>query len=155
VRRLVTAVARAPHPFAHVNRPFRNDGRGHQPVIYIFLCYGFEDVAAAGKLSQRPGGPLMTAMQALAVKLLPTTAAVTIRGRNYSTVIDGPALSGTSSSRREDLLSVYIAHAETLEAAIAIGREIAAYQPAATACEIRPVAHIAGGLPAGARLSER
>jgi hypothetical protein len=80
-----------------------------------------ERLAKAGKL-----GP--------ALRLLPTTAATTLRKTAEPLVIDGPF-----AETKEQLLGFYIIDVDDLDAALDVARELAVANPGG-AYEIRPVA---------------
>ena len=112
---------------------------------YAILCYNDEDVvwswskeeddavmARLGVVHQR----LTTAGQlGPAVRLLPTTAATTLRKSNQSPlVIDGPF-----AETKEQLLGFYIIDVTDLDAALDVARQLGVANPTST-YEIRPVA---------------
>lgn len=112
---------------------------------YTILCYNYEDVvgawtkeeddavlarldkvhakvAAAGKL-----GPV--------VRLLPTTAATTLRKTDGEPlVIDGPF-----AETKEQLLGFYVVECADLEEALGIARDLAEANPSIGSYEIRPL----------------
>jgi len=111
-------------------------------MFYALLCYHDEDLvgswtkeqddavlkkrhvainklAAAGKL-----GPV--------VRLMPTTAAVTVRSGDESLVLDGPF-----AETKEQLLGFYIIECPSLEEAIATAREMGRGESGSF--EIRPL----------------
>jgi hypothetical protein len=111
---------------------------------YAILCYHDENVVCAwskqqddavmarlavvqGKLARQGKlGPV--------VRLLPTTAATTLRkDREPPLVIDGPF-----AETKEQLLGFYLVDCASLEEALEIARELAAANPGG-AYEIRPV----------------
>src|SRR5260370_2527298 len=73
-------------------------------------------------------------------RLLPTTAATTLRKGKEPVVIDGPF-----AETKEQLLGFYVIDCETLEAAIATARELAEANPGPGAYEIRPVRYFNAG----------
>jgi hypothetical protein len=113
-------------------------------MLYTILCYHNEDVvsswskeeddavmarlgvvherlAAAGKL-----GP--------SIRLLPTTAATTLRkSEEPPVVLDGPF-----AETKEQLLGFYVVDVADLDEALAVARELAAANPGG-AYELRPV----------------
>lgn len=114
-------------------------------MLYAILCYNSEDavkgwtkphhdkvmadlgevhkkLAAKGKL-----GPV--------ARLLPTTAATSLRKGQEPLVIDGPFV-----ETKEQLLGFYVVDFETLEEAIETARALAAANPGAGGYEIRPIA---------------
>jgi hypothetical protein len=82
------------------------------------------ELAAAGKL-----GPV--------ARLMPTTAAVTVRSGGQPLVIDGPF-----AETKEQLLGIYFVECATLEAAIDVARRMST-EPGAL--EIRPIRSFAPG----------
>ena len=113
-------------------------------MLYAILCYHEEDVVCAwskeqddavmaklkvvhGKLAEQGRlGPV--------ARLLPTTAATTLRKSEPPLVIDGPF-----AETKEQLLGFYVVDVGNLEEALEIARELAAANPGG-AYELRPVA---------------
>jgi len=111
-------------------------------MLYAILCYHDEDVVGAwtkaeddavlakravvtGKLAaQGRLGPV--------ARLMPTTAAVTVRSGGEPLVIDGPF-----AETKEQLLGFYIVDCATLEEAIETARQMGKSESGAF--EIRPV----------------
>jgi hypothetical protein len=111
-------------------------------MLYAILCYHDEDVVTAwskeeddavlakrsvvtNRLAARGRlGPI--------ARLMPTTAAVTVRSGNEPLIIDGPF-----AETKEQLLGFYLVDCTTLEEAIAIAREMG--QGESGAFEIRPL----------------
>jgi hypothetical protein len=112
-------------------------------MLYALLCYDCEDVAMSceenGSVMERIG----RVTEALAsagrlgptARLLPTTAATTLRKGREATVIDGPY-----AETKEQLLGFFLVDCAGLEEAIATARELAEAGGGAGAFEIRPVA---------------
>jgi hypothetical protein len=71
---------------------------------------------------------------------MPTTAATTIRKGKEAMVMDGPF-----AETKEQLLGFYVIEAESLEAALADAKELAAASGSAGAFEIRPIHYFAPG----------
>jgi hypothetical protein len=113
-------------------------------MLYAILCYHDEDVvdswskaeddavlakralvtdklAARGKL-----GPV--------ARLMPTTAAVTVRSGSEPLVLDGPF-----AETKEQLLGFYVIDVENLEAALDVAKQLSAANPTSV-YEIRPIA---------------
>lgn len=122
-------------------------------MLYAILCYHSE--AAVGDLTQKQDEALMNSLavvhQALsaegklgsAARLMPTTAAVTLRQRDEPLVIDGPF-----AETKEALLGFYILDCASLDEAIEATRRLAAPRNAAglaSALEIRPIRLFIGG----------
>jgi hypothetical protein len=112
---------------------------------YAILCY--HDEAAVGALSKDQDDALMAelavARQELSDKLgpvarlMPTTAATTLRAGAEPLVIDGPF-----AETKEQLLGFYVVDCATLEEAIEVARRLLAPRTAAglrSALEIRPI----------------
>ena len=111
---------------------------------YAILCYHDENVVCAWSKQQDDAvmARLAVVQEKLArqgklgpvVRLLPTTAATTLRkDREPPLVIDGPF-----AETKEQLLGFYLVDSASLEEALEIARELAAANPGG-AYEIRPV----------------
>jgi hypothetical protein len=116
-------------------------------MLYAILCYNSEDavgswskdyhdetMARLGRVqdklaSQGRLGPV--------ARLLPTTAATTLRKGREELVIDGPF-----AETKEQLLGFYIVDCESLEAAIETAKDLAKANPGTGSYEIRPVAQL-------------
>ena len=111
---------------------------------YALLCYNDEDnvwswtkeqddavMARLGVVHDR-----LTRAGTLgpALRLLPTTAATTLRKSDPPLVVDGPY-----AETKEQLLGFYIIDVADLDAALAVARELAEANPGG-AYEIRPIA---------------
>ena len=124
-------------------------------MLYALLCYNSEetvfswskeeDTAVMGKLAvvrerlERQGklGP--------SLRLMPTTAATTLRKSDPPMVIDGPF-----AETKEQLLGFYVIDVADLEEALGVARDLAKANPGG-AYEIRPLlVYNQGGLPAEA-----
>ena len=114
-------------------------------MLYTLLCYNDEDVVWSWTKEQ--DAAVMTRLGAVqerlikegkmgpSLRLLPTTAATTLRKTNEPPlVIDGPF-----AETKEQLLGFYIIDVPDLEGALDIARELAEANPGG-AYEIRPVA---------------
>jgi hypothetical protein len=111
-------------------------------MLYAMLCYNSEEVV--GSWTQQADDAVMARLDIVhkrlaregkfgpAVRLLPTTAATTLR-KNENLVIDGPY-----AETKEQLLGFYVVDCSGLEEAIGIARELAQANPGG-AYEIRPV----------------
>jgi hypothetical protein len=121
-------------------------------MLYAILCYNAEDVvtswtkeeddAVMAKLTvvhdrlhkERRLGP--------AIRLLPTTAATTLRKANAPpVVIDGPY-----AETKEQLLGFYIVDVGDLEEGLNVARDLAAANPGG-AYELRPISIYLPGVP--------
>ncbi len=119
---------------------------------YAILCYASEDEVFAWSreeddaVMQRLG----VVQQKLArqgrlgpvARLLPTTAATTVRKAAEPLVIDGPY-----AETKEQLLGFYIVDCENLEQAVETAKELAIANGAPGAYELRPVGYFHTGEP--------
>ena len=113
-------------------------------MLYAILCYDFEDVVGAWSKEEEAAvmARLAVVQEKLAkqgrlgpvARLLPTTAATTIRKGREPLVIDGPF-----AETKEQLLGFYIVDSSTLEEAIATASDLARASSSAGAYEIRPL----------------
>ena len=112
-------------------------------MLYTLLCYNNEDVvwswtkeeddAVMGRLQVVHEKLVREGKLGPALRLLPTTAATTIRGAQ-NLVIDGPF-----AETKEQLLGFYVIDVPDLDAALAVAKALSAANP--TSCyEIRPIA---------------
>ena len=111
-------------------------------MLYTLLCYNKEDVVWSW--SKEEDDAVMASLNVVHEKLtregklgpsrrlLPTTAATTLRGNNL--VIDGPF-----AETKEQLLGFYVIDVENLDAALDVARELSAANPTSV-YEIRPIA---------------
>lgn len=121
-------------------------------MLYAILCYDDEAAVCAWTKEQD-----QAVMERLAVvqrrladqgkigptaRLVPTTAAVTLRKGREDLVLDGPF-----AETKEQLLGFYIVDAAGLDEAVDIARDLARANPSTGAYEIRPVSLF---LPTGA-----
>src|SRR3954447_6298990 len=120
-------------------------------MLYAILCYHDEDTvgswtaeqdaAVMGKLAvvqkklteQRRLGPV--------ARLLPTTAATTLRKEDPPLVIDGPF-----AETKEQLLGFYLVDCDNLDEALEVARDLGEANPGGS-YEIRPVGTFAPGGP--------
>ena len=110
---------------------------------YAILCYNRED--AVGAWSKEEDAAVMAKLAIVQEKLrregrlgpvarlMPTTAATTLRKGDTPLVLDGPY-----AETKEQLLGFYIVDAQSLEEVLSFARELAAVNPGG-AYEIRPV----------------
>ena len=113
-------------------------------MLYAILCYNDENVVGSWTKQEDDAvmAKLSVVTQKLAKKgrlgpvarLLPTTAATTLRKGNEPVVIDGPF-----AETKEQLLGFYLVDCESLEAALEVAHELAAANPGPGAYEVRPV----------------
>jgi hypothetical protein len=112
---------------------------------YAILCY--HDEAAVGALTKEQDDALMAELEVVRrrledrlgpiARLMPTTAATTLRAGAEPLVIDGPF-----AETKEALLGFYVIECATLEEAIEAARDLMAPRMAAglmSALEIRPI----------------
>jgi hypothetical protein len=119
--------------------------REKKPMLYAILCYDSEDVVGAWTREEDDA-----AMARLAVvqekltregrlgpvaRLLPTTAATTIRKGAEPLVIDGPF-----AETKEQLLGFYIVECSSLDQAIETAGDLARASSSSGAYELRPLA---------------
>lgn len=116
-------------------------------MLYAILCYNVEE--AIGAWSKEHHDQTMTRLHAVhdklalqgkvgpVARLLPTTAATTLRKGREDMVIDGPF-----AETKEQLLGFYIVDVASLDAAIDIARDLAKANPSTGSYEIRPVAEM-------------
>jgi hypothetical protein len=112
-------------------------------MLYAILCYHDEDFV--GSWSKEQDAAVMSKIAVVqdrlkkegrlgpAARLLPTTAATTLRKDGPPLVLDGPY-----AETKEQLLGFYIVDCENLDAALDVARDLGAANPGG-AYEIRPV----------------
>ena len=112
-------------------------------MLYAILCYHDEDFV--GSWSKEQDAAVMSKIAVVqdrlkkegrlgpAARLLPTTAATTLRKDGPPLVLDGPY-----AETKEQLLGFYIVDCENLDAAVDVARDLGAANPGG-AHEIRPV----------------
>ena len=113
-------------------------------MLYAILCYDSEDVVGAWtkEKDDEVMESLGTVVNGLAAqgrlgpvaRLLPTTAATTIRKGKEALVIDGPY-----AETKEQLLGFYVIDCADLDEALETARELARASGSAGAFEIRPL----------------
>ncbi|HEX3432365.1 MAG TPA: YciI family protein [Rhizomicrobium sp.] len=114
-------------------------------MLYTILCYNDEDVvwswskeheaAVMGRLAQVQERLTARGKLGPSLRLLPTTAATTLRkSQDPPLVIDGPF-----AETKEQLLGFYVIDVANLDEALEVARELGAANPGG-AYEIRPVA---------------
>lgn len=111
-------------------------------MLYTLLCYNKEDVvwswtkeeddAVMNRLSVVHEKLTKEGKLGPSLRLLPTTAATTLRGKDM--VIDGPF-----AETKEQLLGFYVIDVENLDAALDVARQLNAANPTSV-YEIRPIA---------------
>ena len=118
-------------------------------MLYAILCYHDEDTVGSWTKEQDAA-----VMQKLSVvqdkltkqgrlgpvaRLLPTTAATTLRKEDPPLVLDGPF-----AETKEQLLGFYVVDCKNLDEALDVARDLAKVNPGG-AYEIRPVGHFTPG----------
>jgi hypothetical protein len=113
-------------------------------MLYAILCYDSEDVV--GSWTKEEDDAVMAKLAVVqdklvkqgrlgpVARLMPTTAATTVRKAREPLVIDGPF-----AETKEQLLGFYIVECASLEEAIDTARDLARASSTAGAYEIRPV----------------
>ncbi len=116
-------------------------------MLYAILCYNSED--AVGSWSKEYHDETMAKLMAVqdkldkqgrlgpVARLLPTTAATTLRKGRDEVVIDGPF-----AETKEQLLGFYIIDCPSLDSAIQAAKDLAKANPGTGSFEIRPVAQL-------------
>jgi hypothetical protein len=122
-------------------------------MLYAILCYHDEDFV--GSWTREQDANVMTKLMVVqdklkkegrlgpVARLLPTTAATTLRKDDPPLVLDGPY-----AETKEQLLGFYVIDCENLDAAVDVARDLGAANPGG-AYEIRPVGFFEPG--AGAK----
>jgi hypothetical protein len=115
-------------------------------MLYAILCYNQEDVTCGWSKEHEDGviGKLIAVQDRLA-RLMPTTAATTLRkDREPPLVLDGPF-----AETKEQLLGFYVVDCDSLDGALAIAMDLGAANPGGS-YEIRPIALFQPGEVGGA-----
>jgi hypothetical protein len=119
-------------------------------MLYAILCYNDENVV--GSWTKQEDEAVMAKLTVVTDKLakngrlgpvarlLPTTAATTLRKGRESLVIDGPF-----AETKEQFLGFYVVDCPSLDEAIETAKELAAANPGPGAYEIRPVGYFRPG----------
>jgi hypothetical protein len=116
-------------------------------MLYAVLCYNDEAITSAWSKEEDDAvmARLLKVQEGLAAqgrlgpvaRLLPTTAATTLRKtRDEPIVIDGPF-----AETKEQLLGFYLIESKSLDEALDAVRELAAANPGVGSYEIRPVGY--------------
>jgi len=118
-------------------------------MLYAILCYHDEDVvgswskeqdeAVMSKLAVVQEGLKKQGRLGPVARLLPTTAAATLRKDDPPVVLDGPY-----AETKEQLLGFYIVDCKNLDDALGVARDLGAVNPGG-AYEIRPVGYFEPG----------
>jgi hypothetical protein len=113
-------------------------------MLYAILCYDSEDVVEAW--SKEKDAQVMANLGVVVDKLgaagrlgpvarlLPTTAATTIRKGGEALIIDGPF-----AETKEQLLGFYVVDCDDLDDALSVARDLAKASGSAGAFELRPL----------------
>src|ERR1700741_4319491 len=113
------------------------------PMLYAILCYHDEDLV--GSWTSEQDAAVMSKLAVVqdklkkagrlgpVARLLPTTAATTLRKDDPPVVLDGPY-----AETKEQLLGFYLVDCENLDDAIGVARDLGAANPGG-AYEVRPV----------------
>jgi hypothetical protein len=122
-------------------------------MLYAILCYQAEGAVCAMSREQDDAlmNTLLQTQEKLAqqvrfgpvARLMPTTAATTLRSGRESLVLDGPF-----AETKEQLLGFYVVDCKSLEEAIEVARKLKEPRDAAGlsgALEIRPVQYFDAG----------
>jgi hypothetical protein len=123
-------------------------------MMYALLCYNPEEVvyswtkeeddAVMARLDVVHQRLLSQGKMGPSLRLLPTTAATTLRKTDPPMVIDGPF-----AETKEQLLGFYVIDVADLEEALGVARDLAKANPGG-AYEIRPLRlYLPGALPEG------
>ena len=118
-------------------------------MLYAILCYHDEDTV--GSWSKEHDAAVMQKLSVVqdkltregrlgpVARLLPTTAATTLRKEDPPLVLDGPF-----AETKEQLLGFYVVDCKNLDEALDVARDLAKVNPGG-AYEIRPVGHFTPG----------
>jgi hypothetical protein len=113
-------------------------------MLYAILCYHSEEIV--GRWTQEQDDAVLSRIKAVrmklaeegrmgpAARLMPTTAAVTLRKGREHVVIDGPF-----AETKEQLLGFYVVECRDLEHALETARDLARANDTVGAYEIRPL----------------
>ncbi|MEQ1953068.1 YciI family protein [Mesorhizobium sp. CN2-181] len=118
-------------------------------MLYAVLCYNDESITSAWSKEEDAAvmGRLLKVQDKLlgegrlgpVARLLPTTAATTLRKtRDEPIVIDGPF-----AETKEQLLGFYLIDADSLDEVLDVARDLAAANPGVGSYEVRPVGYFA------------
>ena len=113
-------------------------------MLYAIFCYNQEDVVGTWSQAQEDKvmGDLMAVQERLSAagklgpvaRLLPTTAATTLRKGDEPLVIDGPF-----AETKEQLLGFYVIDVADLDEALGVAKDLAVANPGLGSYEIRPL----------------
>ena len=116
-------------------------------MLYAILCYNSEEAVASwskpyhdevmGRLGKVQDKLAAQGRLGPVARLLPTTAATTLRKGRESMVIDGPF-----AETKEQLLGFFIVDCASLDVAVETAKELAEANPGTGSYEIRPIAQL-------------
>lgn len=119
-------------------------------MLYAILCYNDEaevgawtreeDNACMARLAVVQQGLAQAGRLGPVARLLPTTAATTLRKGREDLVLDGPF-----AETKEQLLGFYIVECASLDAALETARDLARANPGTGSYELRPVGYYQPG----------
>jgi hypothetical protein len=119
-------------------------------MLYAILCYDSEEVVGSWTKEKDEAvmqklGVVQETLSAQGrlgpvARLLPTTAATTIRKGREALVIDGPF-----AETKEQLLGFYVVDCDSLEQAIETAKELAKASSSAGSFELRPLGYYRAG----------
>jgi len=113
-------------------------------MLYAILCYNSEEIV--GAWTKEEDDAVMADLSVVhdrwaaegrfagAARLLPTTAATSLRKGDEPLVLDGPFV-----ETKEQLLGFYVLDCESLDQALEAARDLAKANPGVGGYEIRPV----------------
>ncbi len=122
-------------------------------MLYALLCYNDEtvtsawskeeDAAVMARLVKVTDGLKVAGRLGPVARLLPTTAAATLRKtKDEPIVVDGPF-----AETKEQLLGFYLVDCASLDEALEVARDLSRANPSIGSYEIRPVGYFdAGGV---------
>ena len=119
-------------------------------MLYAILCYNDEaqvgtwtreeDDACMARLRVVQDGLAQAGRLGPVARLLPTTAATTLRKGRDELVLDGPF-----AETKEQLLGFYLVDCASLDAALETARDLARANPGSGCYELRPVGYYVPG----------
>ncbi|MBP2291214.1 YciI family protein [Azospirillum rugosum] len=114
-------------------------------MLYAILCYDYEDAVGAwtkeeetavmGRLSAVQEGLARQGRLGPVARLVPTTAATTVRKAQDPVVLDGPF-----AETKEQLLGFFVVDCADLEEAIETAKDLARANAPGGSYEVRPIA---------------
>ena len=120
-------------------------------MLYAILCYNSEEIVGAWTKEEDDAvmARLDVVHQKLAAqgrmgpsaRLLPTTAATSLRKGDQPLILDGPYV-----ETKEQLLGFYVVDCADLDAALETAKELAVANPGAGGYEVRPVSLFLPGI---------